>query len=196
MTDKIRDSLQNMYDRGIISKRTYAEVVGEVDFDIEVQRREVEKDEGLEDVMFPPVINNIDEQMGKISNEPPKESENKTPTKEKAEVLEVAMYKTVDDLPSNVKDVLPKSAQAIWMKVFNDSFPKGEDYARKVAWTVIKKLYKKVEDKWELKKKVKGMAFSSATAEGVLTDVMKLQDLQLKEAQLKLITRFLKEEEA
>jgi acetylornithine/succinyldiaminopimelate/putrescine aminotransferase len=41
------------------------------------------------------------------------------------------------------------------MRVFNESYPKGEDYARKVAWSVVKKLYKKEGDKWVPKKKAK-----------------------------------------
>lgn len=55
---EVRLLLRSMYDRGVISKRTFAEVVGEVDFDIEVERRKQEDKEGLEDIMEPPVIQN------------------------------------------------------------------------------------------------------------------------------------------
>lgn len=148
MTDSLRDAMKDLYDRGTISKRTYVEVVGEVDFDIEVQRKKSEDTEEIKKLTTPPIP------PDKIV--PPQATLDTTvaSVEETSDLLE-AIYKTVDDLPENIKNSLPASAQKIWMKIFNDSFGKGEDYARKVAWTVIKKLYKKVNDKWVLKKKIK-----------------------------------------
>jgi len=60
MTDSIRDHLLSMYDRGLLSKATYTELVGQVDFDIEVMKRKTEKTKKLDDVMAPPVIQNTD----------------------------------------------------------------------------------------------------------------------------------------
>lgn len=53
-----RQLLRSMYDRGVLSKRTFAEVIGEVDFDIEVERRTQESKDGLEELMYPPIIVN------------------------------------------------------------------------------------------------------------------------------------------
>ena len=61
--------------------------------------------------------------------------------------FEQAPYRTNQDLPKSVKS-LPLGAQTIWRKAFNSAYPKGEDYARKIAWTAVKNAYKKVGDNW------------------------------------------------
>lgn len=50
-------------------------------------------------------------------------------------------YKTISDLPKNVKHVLPKHAQEIFKEAFNS------------AWSAVKKKYKKNESsgQWESK---------------------------------------------
>jgi len=58
ISDSIRDHLRSMYDRGIVSKQTYTEVIGGVDFDIEVTRRKTETSQKLDDTMYPPVVTN------------------------------------------------------------------------------------------------------------------------------------------
>lgn len=59
VTDEIRNHLRSMYDRGVLSKQTYIEIVGDaVYFDIEVQRRKDEATEKIDDVLYPPVITN------------------------------------------------------------------------------------------------------------------------------------------
>lgn len=60
ISDAVRDHLRSCYDRGVISKQTYSEVVGQVDFDIEVTRRKAEKTEKINEILYPPVINNIE----------------------------------------------------------------------------------------------------------------------------------------
>lgn len=63
------DFLRTMYDRGLISKRTMVELGVDIDFDAEIERRKEEQKDGLdqkyETTMFPPITQNIDEQMGK-----------------------------------------------------------------------------------------------------------------------------------
>ena len=67
-----------------------------------------------------------------------------------AKEFEQAPYRTNQDLPKSVKS-LPSGAQTIWRKAFNSAYPKGEDYARRVAWTAVKNAYKKVGDRWVAK---------------------------------------------
>jgi len=56
------------------------------------------------------------------------------------------MYKTIKDLPSQL-DKLPKHAKLIYLKAFNASYEKyGEDSARKIAWSAVKKVYNKDKD--------------------------------------------------
>ncbi len=56
--------LRSLYDRGLLSRQTIVTILGETDFETEVARLKDEKKKGIVDVMFPPVITNIDEQIG------------------------------------------------------------------------------------------------------------------------------------
>lgn len=72
-------------------------------------------------------------------------------------------YKSNDDLPDSVKGVLPKHAQDIYRKAYNNAFEEydqaserrgnasREETAHKVAWSAVKKQYEKNEksDKWK-----------------------------------------------
>jgi len=69
-------------------------------------------------------------------------------------------YETVTELPDRVKDHLPKHAQEIYKKAFNNAWeeyenPKErrshesrEEVAHKVAWSAVKEQYKKSGDTW------------------------------------------------
>ncbi len=61
MTDEFKNTLRQMYDRGRLSSQTYAELVGEVDFKTEVNRREKEAKKGIESIMYPQIIQNTEE---------------------------------------------------------------------------------------------------------------------------------------
>ena len=73
-------------------------------------------------------------------------------------------YETIDDLPENVRNVLPKHAQEIYQAAFNNAWEeykdpderKGhasrEETAHKVAWAAVKKEYEKAGEKWVRKK--------------------------------------------
>lgn len=168
---KMLTQLRSGYDRGIVSKRTYCEVLG-IDFEVELGRR---KDEvPFEEDLFPPVIQNQErfsylEDFPKNKNIPGDKKVNDKkedkPIKDnipddkkgiekknfdKAVNYEQAPY-TKKSYPSQLKS-LPVGARNIWIDVFNQSFPKGEDYARKVAWSVVKEKYFKDKDEWKKKK--------------------------------------------
>ena len=55
--------------------------------------------------------------------------------------LIIAPY-TKENHPSYL-DKYPQDAIDLWIKVFNESLPKGEDYAYPVAWSVMRKFLKK-----------------------------------------------------
>ena len=60
-------------------------------------------------------------------------------------------YNDITDLPDSIKNHLPKKAQIIYMKAFNNSFQKykKEEISFKVAWSAVKKVYYKNEEgKW------------------------------------------------
>jgi cation transport regulator len=63
-------------------------------------------------------------------------------------------YRSIKELPDNVK-MLPDRAKRIFMNAFNASFDKGEESARKIAWSAVKRKFKKNEKgEWVLKEKV------------------------------------------
>ncbi len=74
-------------------------------------------------------------------------------------------YNSLSDLPAAVRDNLPKHAQEIYMKAFNNAWKEYEDSdkrlgdspheetAYRVAWAAVKKGYEKDEitGKWKRK---------------------------------------------
>ncbi|CUU23846.1 cation transport regulator [Duffyella gerundensis] len=74
-------------------------------------------------------------------------------------------YQSRDDLPDNVKHVLPAHAQDIYQQAFNSAWDQykdkqdrrddesQEEVAHKVAWSAVKEKYAKGDDdKWHPKK--------------------------------------------
>jgi len=60
LTDNGKTLIRSAYDRGLLSKETTTELIADVDFDVEVKRREIEREKKYEDLMFPPVIQNME----------------------------------------------------------------------------------------------------------------------------------------
>ena len=57
-------------------------------------------------------------------------------------------YQNLSDLPDNVRGVLPQHAQEIYKEAFNHAFDEyegREETAHKVAWSAVKKKYRKDE---------------------------------------------------
>lgn len=73
-------------------------------------------------------------------------------------------YKSNDDLPPKIKNVLPEHAQDIYRATFNHAWEEykipskrktlesQEQVAHKVAWAAVKKKFTKVNEEWQLKK--------------------------------------------
>ena len=61
-------------------------------------------------------------------------------------------YSRNKDLPEGVKNALPRTGQTIWRKAFNSALEGtcdgDEECAAKVAWSAVKKVFKKEGDKW------------------------------------------------
>ncbi|KPK32537.1 MAG: hypothetical protein AMS24_03980 [Chlamydiae bacterium SM23_39] len=56
-------------------------------------------------------------------------------------------YNDISDLPKPIKSHLPKKAQIIFLKAFNNAFEKySEEIAFKIAWSAVKKSYHKDEE--------------------------------------------------
>ena len=156
LTDDAKTLLRGVYDRGRISSQTFVELVGNVDWNVEVKRREQEKKDGIEEKMFPPVTQNREDTMymPDFPDETKVDLENvdkKTPQEKKnfkEGDYEEAPY-TMKDFPPSLKN-LPKGAIKIWVNTFNAVYrdTKDETQARMAAWSNVKNKYKKVGDKW------------------------------------------------
>ena len=65
-------------------------------------------------------------------------------------------YDTLEDLPDNVRNVLPKHAQEIYQAAFNNAWDEyidrgpadREQTAHRVAWAAVKHKYVKLGDSW------------------------------------------------
>lgn len=69
-------------------------------------------------------------------------------------------YKTLSDLPDSIREHLPKHAQEIFLKAFNNAWEEyadprqrrgkdsREEVAHKVAWSAVKHTYEKRGNKW------------------------------------------------
>jgi len=160
--ENLLSDLRSGYDRGVISIKSYQEILG-VDPETERERRESEAKNGDEDLMYPHIINN-QEEKGKDTFAPskPKNEENENQDKKKGTPetekfknagieLIIAPY-DISNPPAFLKKY-PEGAQKVFIEVFNKALPKGEDYAFPVAYTAMKRWlkkhgYKKVNDKW------------------------------------------------
>lgn len=74
-------------------------------------------------------------------------------------------YKSMSDLPANIREILPEHAQEIYLNAFNNAWSEyanpsdrkedasREETAHKVAWSAVKKVYEKDErsGRWQKK---------------------------------------------
>jgi hypothetical protein len=163
------DSLRSAFVYGTISIKTYQEILG-IDPEQELERMKKEMTDGLRDIYYPHLIQNTEKDPDTNVSVPPKvtkkqeekqvEKEKKPENMQEAEEqveegiikddLEIAPY-TKENHPKYL-DKYPSDAVDVWITTFNESLPKGEDYAFPVAWTVMKKYlkrhYNKEGDKW------------------------------------------------
>ena len=167
LTKDLLDHIRSAYDRGDISKETYATIF-DIDFDVEVNRRMKEVEKGIDDLMFPHPTQNTegtDTEENPPSDDTIPEDKKNAPEKknyksnqlkaiQKIKEYEEAPYKAIKDLPKTVKK-LPKEGQKLWLSVFNKTFNKyeEEDKARKISWFIVKRKFYKGENNVWIKKK-------------------------------------------
>ena len=135
-----------------------------VDSDVELERRKYEEEKELDSRFYPHIIQNQEDKgIDTPGIKPALPKKEVTPDKQKntpevtnfkkAELnLEIAPYKTNEDLPEHLQ-YLPEGAKTVFRNAFNAAYPKGEDYAFPVAYSAMKRWlkkhgYTKVNDKW------------------------------------------------
>lgn len=165
MTDKFRNQVRQLWERGLFSNQSYCELVGEVEYRTEMYRREKESKRGDEVKMSPHQTKYIEETD---NSDPTSEddskgdpiSEEKLDPIEKQEFdagsLEGSPYKNIKQLPKSIRDNMTVELQKVFTRSFNQAFQTYEDETRafRVAWSVIKKIGKKnKQGLWQRKKK-------------------------------------------
>jgi cation transport regulator len=72
-------------------------------------------------------------------------------------------YDRLQELPKNVRSVLPEDAQVIYKEAFNSAWKhykdpedrrgdqSREETSHKVAWSAVKEKYEKIDGKWQKK---------------------------------------------
>ena len=205
--DKEMAQLRGGYDRGVVSKHTYAETLG-IDLNVEIERRKAEKD--IEEITHPPVTINK-EQFSKTPDFPKKKeeipikNENKNndktgPEKKNYTNSEINTEAEYEEAPYNKTNYppqlksLPSGAKNIWIETFNSVLKStnDEDKARQAAWRNVKLKYKKVDDKWKLKTKGEFIETAKLMSTDELIEIKELEILGKKD---KLLDKLLKENE-
>ena len=166
LTQDLLDHLRSAYDRGDLSKESYATIFG-LDWEVEQTRRANEAVDGIDELMSPHATQVTPEPTEPTEKVVPEEDitdDKKGPEKknyksnipaakkylEKAE----AIYKTIRELPKSVKK-LPKEGQQKWFDNFNKLVAKysDEDKSRTIAWKITRRSYVLLQDKTWIKKK-------------------------------------------
>lgn len=198
---EIRTLLRSLFDRGKISSKTLVEVGVGCDYDIELQRKKQEEANGDNKIMCPAPVQVADLFLTEKTSEqlPVKKQDDDIPDDKLGpetrnyitSELETSVYNKNSELPDTVK-VLPKKAQTVWRSTFNAVYKKdnNEEKAIKIAWSTVKKLYKKVKDKWVEKaneeREEELVALST-------DDLLKLKREEIMSKQEKLIDKILKD---
>ena len=168
-SDDFKNLIKQLYNYGKISAQTAVEMVAETDFETEVYRREKERKDGIEEKMYPQVVQNLEEKgfdtpgapkkEDGVNGKPIPEEKKNQETKEKyskstEETLETiedltgAPYQDIKDLPPAVKKLKAKERRT-WMRAFNSAYyyklgktgstKEAESYAFPVAWAAVNK---------------------------------------------------------
>jgi len=199
MTDDYKVMLRSLYDRGVLSKQTFVEVVGETGYNEERDRRLQEEKNDDNEIFYPPVIQNMEQHPndpeGEAVPDVDKDEKEITPDKQgpEAKNYNQSIFATNEALPEDVK-VLPQRGQTIWRSIYNDNIDNmDESLSAKTAWNGLKNVYKCTEQgKWILKNKVE---VAETFKEFTLAQLLEIKKLELASKQEKVLDALIKDSE-
>lgn len=146
MTDEFKQTMRSLYDRGLVSKKLAAEVIGEVSYSHEVDERKLEAKEGQDYFMYPPVVTNVEQVGLEYPGNPPQvpagvktatpkldgvttQDKISSPEKQnfKASILIESLvgspYQHIADLPDAVRSTIKTvKGRRQWLKTFNGTY--------------------------------------------------------------------------
>lgn len=171
ITEEFKNHLRLLWKNGQLSDQSYSELVGEVDFSLEVNRRKQEAKDGTEIIMYPHYTQNIEDKtsLEEIQHQKQYKTEDKkgnplppdkTEPEQKEEYnvgsLETGPYKNIKELKIKMSPKLKR----IFIKTFNTAYDKWNNETRsfRYAWSAVKKAggIKNKSGKWVLKYIKKG----------------------------------------
>ncbi len=197
---KFKTELRLLWKHGKLSDQTYCELVGEVDFSLEKNRREREAKDGTEVLMYPHHTDNkesdispeeekrhkkiYDEEIDKngdvIPNDKIDDKERFDMSGTNTKDLEIAPYKQVSELPKSVKDNMSADLQGTFMSVVNQAFEtyKSESRAFRIAWGIIRNIARKnKKGMWVRKRKREdGKLVGMKVNESILNEVLQKEE--------------------
>jgi cation transport regulator ChaB len=195
MTDEYKTMLRSLYDRGVLSKQTFVEVVGETCYNEERDRREQEEERGDNETFYPPVIQNMEQYLDAKDGEEPKkvDVDEKKVTPDKTGPEAKNYTNSTKELPAVVLE-LPVRGQTIWKGIYNDNEDCSDEVERQnIAWTGVKNVYKQNEQgSWSLKTKAEVIeTFKGFT----MAQLLEMKKLELASKQEKVLDALIKESE-
>lgn len=164
INNNFKQELRLLWKHGQLSNKTYCELVGEVDFEIEKKRRKKEAEDGTEIVMYPHITDNreADVSAEEIKHQellPKDEDKNGKPIPEdkldedikedkytfSSTDLKTAPYQKVTDLSPKIRKVLSPDLQSTFIRVFNSAYDTygNETSAFRVTWSLIRQIARK-----------------------------------------------------
>lgn len=187
MTDKFKQELRLLWKHGVLSSKTYCEMVGEIEFDTEVVRREKEIKDGIDNTMYPHMTDNKEadvtpEEQKKLDKNGNPIPDDKLNQRENFDLsgLEIAPYKNPADLPPRIKNNLSIGLQKTFMNTFNQALRTyhSETKAFRVAWAVIRKMARKnTKGLWVRKqKRANGKLVPIKLTKSMIADVLEKED--------------------
>ena len=144
-TEQLLSDIRSGFDRGVLSYESYIDVLG-FDYTTEKERRIKEAKSGEEETFYPRIITNQEDKGIDIVTKKPKtdkqetlEDENKNPGspetktfKQANEIIEMAPYKNLEELPSYIKK-MTTSCQEVFMSTFNSVYEDSGDESKAMA---------------------------------------------------------------
>ncbi|MHA2012786.1 MAG: ChaB family protein [Candidatus Helarchaeota archaeon] len=156
ITEDMRTLIRSLYDRGLISKRTTVKNVTDFDFDTQINERKRELQDGLDELMYPQIVQNLEKDDADLSPNKENIPDDKKPGTPEAENYKngnfdciTEEFKTIRSIPKDIRQYLGKQKQTVFKKAFNKAFSKAseldyddelrESVALKFAYNEVKK---------------------------------------------------------
>ena len=152
LTDDMRTLVRSWYDRGIVGQKSALEGTTGFNYDTQIREREIEDKKGYDEVLYPRVIQNLEQNSDEdVSDDKKKDTPESKNYKNACEETECIMerMKSIRNIPKEIKADLSKKEQQIFKKAFNECFVNAtklkydnklrEQASLEYAWKIAKK---------------------------------------------------------